>query len=133
MLFRSNVGESSSDSACTGLCLPIRAKNPEAKAPGINLAKQPLCRKRSAGSRLINMTLLSFYLSSLIQTILSVLEFHQVSRPVLARVNAWKTTGRGLSPPVGNCTLPRRTFLLFCLRVLEYHGNARKSSRIFTL
>ena len=50
--------------------------------------------------------------SSLIQTILSVLDFHQISRFVHL-----PKTGRGLialskSPPVGNCTLPRRTFLI---------------------
>lgn len=39
----------------------------------------------------------SLYDSSSIQTVLSVLELHQLNQKA-----------RGLSPPVGNCTLPRR-------------------------
>ena len=41
--------------------------------------------------------------SSLIQTILSVLESHQISRYLI-------DSGSRTIPPVGNCTLPRRTF-----------------------
>ncbi len=47
----------------------------------------------------------SINISSLIQTVLSVLEFHQISHR-----KRFLTTGRGLLPPVGTFTRPRRTY-----------------------
>ena len=52
-------------------------------------------------------------ISSLIQTILSVPEFHRFSHVVM---------GRGLSPPVGNCTPPRR-IILFTKAIITLSGS----------
>ena len=54
--------------------------------------------------------------SSLIQTLLSVLEFHQISRQ----------SGSRTIPPVGTCTLPRRSYSIYSIHyksiVLYFQG-----------
>ena len=57
--------------------------------------------------------------SSTIRTVPSALELHQISR-------LWKRVAgcACASPPVGNCTLPRRLLLL-----VAYHGGGSASMR----
>lgn len=73
----------------------------------MNLLEKPviilLHNKRSPKQRGSGSS--GFLISSLIQTVLSVLESHQISR----------FRGSRTLPPVGNCTLPRRIFFYLFL------------------
>ena len=90
---------------CLKITAVMKAKNPDDASPGVSELFMDAIRETS-DCRTI---------SSLIQTILSVPESHQISH----------LRGSRTIPPVGNHTPPRRTYLIFLVIITLYKSTCK--------